>query len=230
MSNNHYHWSAQAYIDEVENGSDQGLQEYQAREAKFLKDSIDNSKEKTFIDVGAGYGRAIPYIAPIADKVIAIEIDDDLVSTLRPVAGRYSNVEVIVESGDNLASIVDGSISRPVILSLQNTLGPWDGVRDKAVDAMRQVAEPRHGEIIISLFCRESLLDWGIPMYATVSTLLGNYDPERSDIDNGLFATDTGYTSHWFSKLEREAIKKKLGGKLVNEIKDHKFHIFHIAY
>lgn len=230
MSNNHYRWSAQAYIDEVENGSDQGLQEYQAREIKFVKDSVKNPEEKTFIDVGAGYGRAIPHFAPTADKVIAVEIDDDLLSALTSVADQHPNVEVVVKSGDNLASIIDGSVSRPVILSLQNTLGPWDGIRDTAIDAMRQVAEPRRGEIIISLFCRESLVDWGIPMYATVNTLLGNYDPKKSDIDNGLFATDTDYTSHWFSKSEREDIKKQLGGTLINEIEDHKFHIFHIAY
>lgn len=230
MSNNHYRWSAQAYIDEVENGSDQGLQEYQAREIKFVKDSVKNPEEKTFIDIGAGYGRVIPHFVPIAGKVIAIEIDDDLVSTLRTVAGQHPNTEVIVESGDKLASIVDSSVLKSVILSLQNTLGPWDGIRDTAIEAMRQVAEPRHGEIIISLFCRESLVDWGIPMYATVNTLLGNYDPEKSDIGSGLFATDTGYTSHWFSKSEREAIKKQLGGTLVNEIENHKFHIFHLAY
>jgi SAM-dependent methyltransferase len=225
-----FKWSTEQYIEEVENGSDPGLQEYQAAEIKFIKDNITKPEEKTFIDVGAGYGRVVTQLAPIAKQVIAIDIDKQLLEELRRRANHFNNALVIEGSGDDLVKLINKDIEHPVLLSLQNTLGPWDGNRQIAIQQLRALAEQNKGELIVSLFCREAIQDWGIPMYATTEGLLGKYDPAKSDLATGIYRTSTNYESYWFSEEEREELKHQLGGHVSNEIRDHKYHIFHITY
>lgn len=230
MNKSGFSWNTQNYIQEVENGSDLGLQEYQKQEIEYITTKIRNPNQKTFIDVGAGYGRILPYLAKIAKKVIAIELDENLHEELQKRASQFPNCIVLMKNGNDLSNLLPPDLENPVILSMQNTLGSWVGDRNLAITEMRKVAEPKHREIIVSLFCREAIKDWGIPMYATVERLLGRYDPSASDLENGIYKTDTGYESYWFSTEEREEIKKKLGGNIIGEILDHKFHIFHISY
>src|SRR5579884_2646639 len=216
MSLQSFNWSSQKYIDEVEHGTDPGLLEYQRIELKYLTTKIEYLQEKTFIDVGAGYGRILPHLAKLAKKFIAIERDSDLLDELQKRASHFPNCEIIEGDGTILSELLkDRVVGKPVIISPQNTLGPWIGDRNKAVDEMRKIAEAKRGEIVISLFCREAINDWGIPMYKSVAGLLGKYDPNLSDLENGIFKTDTGYESYWFSKEEREEIKRRLSGKVV---------------
>lgn len=226
-----FSWNTERYIDEVENGSDLGLQEYQIREINYLTTKVEDPDKKTFIDVGAGYGRILPYLAKIAKRVIAVEIDNNLLGELQARTRKFPNCQVITGDGTYLSQLLKSEdVLRPVIVSAQNTLGPWNGDRNTLIDEMRKMAEPREGELIISLFCREAIQDWGIPMYDSISGLLGHYDPQRSNLEEGIYITDTGYESYWFSAGEREEMKKRLGGRVIGELLDHKFHIFHISY
>ena len=61
-----YHWSPQKYIELVENTNNPLLQEYQKVELEYVTSKIQSPETKTFIDVGAGYGRVLPQIAKIA--------------------------------------------------------------------------------------------------------------------------------------------------------------------
>ena len=61
-----YHWSPQKYIELVEHTNNPFLREYQQVELEYVTSKIQSPKTKTFIDVGAGYGRVLPQIARIA--------------------------------------------------------------------------------------------------------------------------------------------------------------------
>lgn len=224
-------WNSQKYIDLVEHGSDSGLLEWENAELVYLTTKVESLQDKTFIDVGAGYGRVLPHLAGIARQVIAVEIDENLGITLRERAVEFPNCKVIMGSGNELSKLLENeSFLNPVVISLQNTLGPWKGDRLVAVGQMRLVAEPKKGEVIISVFRREAIESWGLEMYHSIAGLLGEYDPKTSDLKNGIYRTKTGYKSYWFSSDEREAIKKRLGGSVVGDVLTDNYHLFHISY
>ena len=226
-----FNWDSQKYIDLVEHGNNPGLLEWENAEIHYLTTKIDSPHDKTFVDVGAGYGRVLPHLAKIAKKVIAVEIDENLGKTLRKRATEFPNCVVIMGDGNQLGKLLENQdYPSPVVVSLQNTLGPWKGDRFAAVDEMRRVAEPKKGEIVVSILRREAMENWGLEMYHSIDGLLGEYDPATSDLKNGVFRTKTGYESYWFSADERGAIKKRLGGSVVGEILMDNYHLFHISY
>ena len=61
-----YRWLPQKYIELVEHTNNPFLQEYQKVELEYVTSKIQSPKTKTFIDVGAGYGRVLSQIARIA--------------------------------------------------------------------------------------------------------------------------------------------------------------------
>ncbi|HEX5796983.1 MAG TPA: hypothetical protein VFX86_01185 [Candidatus Saccharimonadales bacterium] len=222
-----YGWDFERYIAEVENGTDNGLQDYQQRELEFVLATPDLS-ERTVIDVGAGYGRVLPKIAPHAQKYIAVERDENELVELRRRAADQNNSMVIEGSGNYLAELVPAH--KALLISLQNTLGPWVGNREEAIAQLAEVSQIGKGDVIVSLFCAEALTEWGLPMYASTSGLLGNYDADASDIGKGIFRTDMGYESRWFFETEREDIKSQLGGSVVRQLTDPKFEIFQVSH
>jgi len=82
------------YKNLVEKTHDPILGQYMQAELDFIS-KIENLGEKTLIDLGAGYGRVIPFLAPKAKKIIAIEINPDMVAALREVGQSFSNTVVI---------------------------------------------------------------------------------------------------------------------------------------
>lgn len=58
-----YNWSVEKYISAVENTQNPILKEYEQTEIDYIS-SIPDLSKKTVIDVGAGYGRVLPHIAP----------------------------------------------------------------------------------------------------------------------------------------------------------------------
>lgn len=226
-----FRWDVETYIHKVENSSNLLFQEYQRAEVAFLTNNIKDSGQKTFIDVGAGYGRLVSYLAPVARQVIGVEIDENMAEALSERSEHYQNVKVKTGDANELNTVLkDTEIYDPVIVAAQNSLGTWKGDRNEALDEMKRLAEGRGGEIVISLLRQEALRDWGISFYATLEELAGKYDPEASNLGNGFYRTDIGYESHWFSKEEIEAMKQRLGGKVVDEVVGREFHIFHISY
>jgi len=59
-----YDWSVEKYIALVEKGSHPIISSYERAELDYLRTQVKNPQDKTFIDVGAGYGRVLPHIAP----------------------------------------------------------------------------------------------------------------------------------------------------------------------
>lgn len=223
-----YNWQYQKYIDLVENTSNPLLSEFQRSELNFLTTKIQSPNDKTFIDVGAGYGRVLPQLAGIAKEVIAVELDQDMHTELKRRAKDYYNVLVIKGNGNNLSEFLrEAEIIRPVILSLQNSLGTWKGNFQKAIEEMRIVGEQGDGEVVISLFCQEGLRDLGIDMYYSLQELVGEPDLEKTDFENGIFRSKTGYRSKWWTANERGQIRRMLGGQIIEEVKTSGYDIIH---
>ena len=82
-----------------------------------LRDAIAEAsgvtRDDDLLEVGAGVGTLTVALAPRARRVIAVELDPDLLTSLREVVGEFSNVEVV--QGDILrieveAQVVAGNI------------------------------------------------------------------------------------------------------------------------
>lgn len=225
-----YDWKTDKYIELVENTSNPFLREYEKVELDYIINNIENSKDKTFIDVGAGYGRVIPKLSEIAKNVIAVELDKQMLAELEKRSPQYPNVSVVdCDAQELTGSLKDFNIEKPVVLCLQNSLGTPYGDPYKIISEMVEMAQ-KNGELIISLFTQEGLKDYGISIYSLISGLTGEPDLNKTDFLNGNFVSKTGYKSHWWKPEERERILKMVGGSLVEEIKGKCFYIFHVKY
>ena len=206
------------YKNLVEKTHDPILGQYMQAELDFIS-KIENLGEKTLIDLGAGYGRVIPFLAPKAKKIIAIEINPDMVAALREVGQSFSNTVVIDGDITHLKELLKKTtLQNPVLLLLQNTLGTIEGEWEKVIEEIRAVAETNAGGIVLSLFRQESLQSWGAKMYAGIKEMVGELDPNKTDYSQGEFISKTGYKSKWRSRQEIENIKTALGGQLIREI------------
>lgn len=226
-----YHWSPERYIDLVENTRFPMLQEYQRVELEYIISKIQTPQSKTFIDIGAGYGRVMSQLAGEAKRVIAIELDEEMLEELKRRAEGYRNVDVVSGNGNSLAELLkDKMINNPVLLSLQNSLGTWKGDYHLALDGMRQIAEAQHGEVIVSLLRQEAFEEQAIPMYTTLAELVGEPDLERTDTKRGVFRSKTDYKSQWWTSEQRAEMTRILGGQKAGEVLTPNFWIIHLQY
>ncbi len=227
-----YNWSVPEYIRLVENTQNPTLKEFEQVELDYLLNKIANPQNKTFIDVGAGYGRVLPYIAaPITRNVIAVEINDNMFSELQKRARRHPNVIAIKGDANNLSNVLAGTdIVSPIIACLQNSLGTWEGDYQKALSEMGKVAKEKKGEVIISAWRGERFKEYAMDVYSAISGVVGVPDPEQSDFKNGIFRSKTGYISKWWSPSQREEMIRIIGGRKVKEVLGSTFFILHVSY
>jgi len=226
-----YDWNPSNYIKVVEKKENVFLQKYMQAELEYITTKIENPEEKTFIDVGAGYGRVIPVFAAISKKVIAVELDKQALEELKRRTKQHKNTVIVECDAQNLSICLEKSIiDKPVVVCLQNSLGTPYGDPYKIISEMAKVAKNNNGELIISLFTQEGLKDYGVPLYDLVFELTGKPDLEKTDFENGNFVSRTGYKSHWWKPEEREEILRIIGGKLVGEVLKEYFYILHVKY
>lgn len=60
-----------------------------------IMDAADITKEDCVLEIGPGIGTMTQYLAERAKKVIAVEIDSNLIPILEETLGRYENITVI---------------------------------------------------------------------------------------------------------------------------------------
>lgn len=225
------HYNYKDYISLVENIDDEIFQEYIRIENKLIK-NIKNSKDKTFIDLGAGYGRLTPIFEKIARNIISIEINPEMLLELKRRNSILNNAKTIEGDVSELSFLLKNQdVKKPVLLMVQNTIGVIEGGRDKKVlDGMKKIAKQNNGEIIIS-FCRaEALRTWGIKFYNSIKKMSGKPDMDKTNFSTGIFVSKTGYISKWRNKKEIEEIKKFFGGKILHEVWTDNFCILHIGF
>lgn len=223
-------YTAEKYIKLVKNISDPILQIHMSSEEDVIR-NVRSPKQKTFIDLGAGYGRVLPLLASIARNVFAIEINESMLLELRRRCTEYKNTKIIKGDIQKLSQVLKGEdLINPVLLLLQNTLGTIEGNWRKVLKEMRQFARGNKGEIIISFFRQEALNSWGIRLYNSISGMTGAPDLSKTNFEKGLFVSRAGYTSKWRSKREIEDLKDFLGGNVVNEVWTENFVVLHLQF
>lgn len=214
----------------VEASEDPRLQAYMEEEAEFVT-ATPGASHRTFIDLGAGHGRVISTLADAAHDVIAIEINPEMYAELERRSQNYKNVTVIDGDFNDLSGLLaDFDLIRPVFLVLQNTLGTVEGDYQETIRSMKECAEHEEGELILSLFRQEALEEWGLNMYKSVASMVGDYDPEKSDLKSGIFRSNTGHVSKWWSDKDIEELLGKTGGKLAEHHKSRIFSLLRIVY
>ena len=221
-------YTAEQYIKLVENIDDDILQSHMKAEIDVIS-KVKDSKNKTFIDLGAGYGRILPDLAKISRNVISIDINPEMLRELKKRTEFYGNASVIEGDIQELSKLLEkADVQNPVLLLIQNTLGTIEGNYKKVLSEMRIVAKKYKGEVIISLFRQESLKDWGIRMYSKIQEMVGEPDLLKTDFKKGIFISKTGYEAKWWNLTEIEELKDYFRGEVVNEVLTPHFAIIHI--
>ncbi len=219
------------YIKLMEHSRNKTLQSYMASEKKVVS-HVKNAKDRTFIDLGSGYGRVLPLISALGKNVISIELSPKLFIELNKRSKELGNCEALLGDITNLSTMLQGkTIVNPVILLLLNTLGiiqGADGAYQKVLAEMKSLAQKQGGSVILSLFCQEGLKKFGLKVYSSLKNMVGPVDLNRTDFDKGLFISRTGYISKWWTKEERDSIRSFFGGTVIEEIQNDNFDIIHI--
>jgi len=223
-------YTAEQYIKLVENIDDDILQSHMKAEIDVIS-KVKDSKNKTFIDLGAGYGRILPDLAKISRNVISIDINSEMLRELKKRTEIYENASVIEGDIQELSKLLErADVQNPVLLLTQNTLGTIEGDYKMVLSEMRIIAKKYKGEIIISLFRQESLKNWGIRMYSKIQEMVGEPDLLKTDFNKGIFISKTGYEAKWWNSTEIENLKDYFGGEVVNEVLTPHFAIIHISF
>lgn len=225
-------WDPEEYRRLVERTKDPHLREIMRREKFHIKECVAGKKARTFIEAGAGTGRLLPFLSRLAYDVVAVEINDKMVEELKKRARPYKNATVIhgdVIELDKLLNEHGIEPRYPVVLSTFNTLGTAEGDPYEMINGMKRVAE-KEGEMIITLFCRYSLKDWGIKMYGKIKSLVGETDLSKCDVEKGIFKTKDSYSSKWWSLEEIADIFTRLKTLVSIEWINPYFYILHSDY
>lgn len=187
---------------------DAGFQSYMQKELEFIA-RIPDSRSRTFIDLGAGYGRLEDSLSKLAREVVAIELIDDMYQELDKRAERLPNVIATQADITNLEQSLKGFIlNEPVFLVLQNTLGVIDGDIQNFLRQLKTYAKANNGEIVLSLFRQEDFENWGSGVYEKAEKMVGKVDFNKSDIKRGLITTNTGYTSKWWTQEDVDKLNQ----------------------
>jgi len=222
-------YTAERYIELVENIKDDILQSHMKAEIDVIS-KVKDSKNKTFIDLGAGHGRILPDLAKISRNIISIDINPDMLRELKKRTEMYDNASVIEGDIQELSNLLEkADVQNPVLLLIQNTLGTIEGDYKKVLSEMKAITKKYKSEIIISLFRQESLKDWGIKMYSKIQEMVGEPDLLKTNFKKGVFISKTGYEAKWWNSAEIERIKNYFDGEVVNEISTPHFCIIHIS-
>ncbi len=220
-------YEAESYEELVENIQDETLQRFMDDEAVFLE-GVADAQDRTFVDLGAGYGRALPAIARVAHDVVAIEINPEMYKELERRASVQPQVTAIQGDFLKLGEILPEGVQNPAFLILQNSLGTIEGGDYK--DVMRVVVDEavkRHGHLILSLLRQPALKTWGVSMYGKLRKMVGAVDLNRSDFEEGLLVTDTGYTSKWWTDDDIANFRQL--GEVVREQKADEYVLLEVA-
>jgi SAM-dependent methyltransferase len=216
-------YSAEKYKELVADIEDETLQRFMSDEQKFVA-GIEDAKSRTFIDLGAGYGRVEPFLSRIAKNVIGIEINPDMYPGLERTAVGLENVATIKGDFSMLHDLLPSKLERPVFLLLQNTLGTLEATTPTQVlRAVANEARKNNGDLVMGLFRQPGLKRWGLDMYAKIINMVGRVDKDKTDLEAGYFITDKGYISKWWT--DNDMSKFRAAGQVVKEFdnKDYAF-------
>ena len=171
-------------------------------ERRFIS-AIPEAGSKTFVDLGAGHGRAAGFLSDLAGDVIAIEINPDMHAELERTAVQLPNVTAV--NGDilSLPEHLPEGLEQPVFLVLQNGLGTIEGGdHNDVLKVVTSEAGLRRGQLVLSVLRQPVLSGWGVDFYEKISKMTGKVDASKTNFETGHMITVTGYESKWWTDAE----------------------------
>lgn len=216
------------YLEMVERMNDLVLDRYMKDEFDFILNIVSKNKYHVF-DLGAGYGRVISRIIRYVESVTAIELDNDMYNQLEVNERYVDNVHCIKGDITGLSSYI--SLPNPynnLFLLCQNTLGVIEGDYKKMLEEISRIGLYCNAEVIISVFNAEALTGYGVSLYSKISDMVGDIDLSESCLSEGVFVSNTGYLSKWWSKVEINEMLKYMNAKIVALKETYEYSIYHI--
>lgn len=217
------------YIELVENSEVPMLMRFMNQELEFLKKVVGN-KNKAIIDLGAGYGRIIPFINDSL-SYYGIEINPEMFDVLQKRAKSRKNI--FVGNGDitKLTEFINEyqlPKNNVIFTLLQNTVGTIEGDLTSLVYEIKNVLREPSNELIISFFRVGALRKDGINMFKSLSSMVGEPDFSKTNFKSGLFVSNTGYEAKWWSDVEINQFIDNFNPKIVSVVKRNEYFICHL--
>ncbi len=215
------------YIELVERLGDPVLDRFMRDEMEFIEEIVKQKRFHVF-DLGAGYGRIIPGLVDVAASITAIEIDDDMFEAL--VEGqRLRNVNCLKEDITALSRFLTLSDTyRNLFLLCQNTLGVIEGDYKEMFDGLKKLGCDGRTEVVVSVFNKEALKSYGVSLYKKLTEMVGEIDINKSDLDEGVFVSQNGYVSKWWSKEEIMAIASLMNARVDSLKETAEYSVYHL--
>ncbi len=180
------------------------LRRYMEDEERFVRRFNGNGAA---VDIGAGYGRMTPVLIEQFNRVVAVEKNDSMFEKLEQNTRQMDQVTSVHTDASDLESILaEHGAGAPTVCMFQNTPGTWDG---DFFQFLRDVHHVAH-DVILSVFRKDALKRYGVPLYEELEPLCGAYAAEQSQFEQGIYRTDR-YTSQWWSDEEIRSMREILG-------------------
>lgn len=218
----HNYFEGYSYMLTVEFSSNESIQNCMKTEFNIIH-NVSNASEKNVIDVGAGYGRLMPFLSASFKKVHGIEIEEKMFRFLNVRNKQFINCVSYHHDFFNSYELIKKTedIINVFILA-QNTIGTMNKSLDKVTDYLIKLLKP-NDELIITFFKAETLENIGLNLYISLSSMLGNPDFNKTSFSSGEYYSDTGYYSKWMSSEEINLFIERINARLI-EIKDGSFY------
>lgn len=221
-------YTPQKYIELVTNSSIDYLRDFMNDEKDFLL-KICGGKE--LVDLGAGYGRIIPFVIPLIDFYYGIDINDSMFLELKNRTNSYNNAKAIKGDFTKLQNIISSekiNTDNSIFVLLQNTLGTIEGSLLNLLEELKALFLNEQVDLIISLFKSEKLEESGIMMFKSLADMVGEPDIDKCDFTEGIFRTKSGYEAKWWSEEEIENIFSYLGASVISSSEKEIYAIYHL--
>ncbi len=115
-----------------------------------------------------------------------------------------------------------------LFLLCQNTLGVVEGDYKKLLKGLKKLGEKGKSEIIISVFNRKALKKYGVALYEKLKEMVGEIDLDESKLNDGVFTSQTGYVSKWWSNDEIKEVIRLMNAKIISEKETDEYTIYHL--
>lgn len=227
MITNNLKYNPEQYLQLVEKLGDTVLQKYMEDEISFINDILEG-KNYDVIDLGAGYGRIIPHIVKRVNSIIAIELNDDMYSELIKNQKNAKNVSCINNDITKLSDYLQIKANNNLFLLCQNTLGVIEGDYLKMLDDIKKLSKNGNIEIIISVFNKEVLSDFGLYLYEKLKDMVGDINLKKTNFTAGKFISETGYCTKWWSEAEIYDLKDRLNAKMTSKLVKKEYSLYHL--
>lgn len=215
------------YKELVEKTDDPVLIDYMKTELEFIN-SIIRENFYNIYDLGSGYGRVLSQIVNNCTSITAIEIDNEMINGFDK--NHANNDKITIKKGDVTKISKYLNIlphEKPLFLLCQNTIGSLIGDVQELVEQILKATNGMSSELVVSVFNKEVMKNYGIELYTRIEKLSGKIDYNQSAFEDGLIKMNTGYESKWWSKNEILELFSNHRFELFDEKQNKHFSIYH---